>query len=270
MTRLRCLALLGAGVLIVACGDPYQHTNPYDPAYPVEFDIIGPDSVFSLGELAHYTVTTSPSFPDSAVTWLVDTFTLHRPGAIDTFYNGEEHTIPNRGDTIVDGAGYFRSATQGTYQSINPPFEPATITLAIDAALGAVDTTVGVDGGAAQTKVFRHVVYKQVVLTQRMVSMQLRCPATNICDTVAVGGTWSVWVDGWDALGHEIVALEDPTYNPVGATPIVTFTSRDSTVASVSPVNIRAATVTALKAGSTWIVATRKNAASDSILVVAQ
>ena len=47
-------------------------------------------------------------------------------------------------------------------------------------------------------------------------------------------------------------------------TPMATFTSRDTTVASVTPVGIRAATVTARKSGTTWIVATR-NSLLDSL-----
>lgn len=270
MTRGRTvLTLAGIAVLVAACGDPYLHTNPYDPADPVEIAISGPDTVFSYSEIAHYTAEISPAFPDSAVVWLVDTFTLHRPGAVDTSYNGMTFTIPNRGDTIIDGTPYFRPTGPGTFVSFKPPLEPATLNITIEVVLGGVDTTVAVyGGGASQTKVYRHTAYKQVVVTQRVTRIQLRCPDTSVCDTVAVGGTWSVWVDGFDALGQAIVALADPAANPPGATPIAIFTSRDTTVATVSPVNIRAATVTARKAGSTWIVATR-NSLSDSVLVVA-
>lgn len=269
MRRSRAVLLLaGIAVLILACGDPYLHTNPYDPAFPVAIDISGPDSVFSYAEIARYTAAISPAFPDSSVVWLVDTFTLHRPGAVDTVINGETFPLPH-GDTVVDGTPYFRPVSAGAFESFQPPLEPTTVTVTIEALLGGVDTTVAVfGGGAAQTKTYRHTGYKQVVLTQRVTRIQLRCPNTSACDTVAVGGTWSVWVDGFDALGSGILALGDPTANPPGDTPIAIFTSRDTTVATVSPVNIRAATVTARKAGSTWIVATRKTL-SDSILVVA-
>ncbi|HEY2849245.1 MAG TPA: hypothetical protein VGI97_05165 [Gemmatimonadaceae bacterium] len=269
MSRHRVLSLIGAGVLIVACGDPYMHTNPYDPVFPVEIDISGPDSIFSYEELAQYSAQTTPMFPDSAVTWLVDTFTLHRPGPVDTSFDGMTLPLPNRGDTIVEGTSYFTPSTPGTFQSFKPPLEPTTLTVTIEALLGAVDTTVSVNGGLVDTKTYRHTAYKKVVLTQRVTHVQLRCPDTHACDTLAVGGTWSVWVDGFDALGHGILALADPAANPPGATPVATFTSRDTTVASVSPVNIRAANVTALKAGTTWVVATR-GLLSDSVLVVAK
>lgn len=39
MSHHRAVSLIGAGILIVACGDPYLHTNPYDPVVPVEIDI---------------------------------------------------------------------------------------------------------------------------------------------------------------------------------------------------------------------------------------
>lgn len=270
MSHRRVLSLIGAGVLIVACGDPYLHTNPYDPAFPVAIDITGPDSVFSYAEFANYSAQIAPMFPDTAVSWLVDTFTLHRPGLTDTTIDGVTYPIPNRGDTIIDGTPYFMPRGPGTFQSVEPPLEPTTVTVTIEALLGGVDTTVAVyGGGTAQTKTYRHTGYKKVVLMQRVTRVQLRCPNTHACDTLAVGGTWSVWVDGFDALGHGIVALLDPAANPVGDTPIATFAARDSTVASVSPVNIRAANVTALKAGSTWIVATR-GLLSDSVLVVAK
>jgi hypothetical protein len=260
--------LISLAVLLVACGDPYLHTNPYDPAVPVQIEITGPDSLFSYAQYANYSAQITPFFPDSAVQWLVDTFTLHRPGLVDTTINGETFTIPNRGDTIVDGTPYFTPSGQGTFESIKPPLEPTTVTVTIEALLGAVDTTLSGAGGAAvQAKTYRHVGYKKVVLTQRVARLQLRCPATHACDTLAVGGAWSVWVDAFDPLGRLIVELTDPTANPAGDTPIAIFTSRDTTIASVSPVNIRAATVAARKAGSTWIVATR-NSLSDSVLVV--
>ncbi|MGH7656451.1 MAG: hypothetical protein ACREN6_17515 [Gemmatimonadaceae bacterium] len=270
MNRHRVLSLIGAGVLIVACGDLYLHTNPYDPAFPVEIDITGPDSIFSYAEFANYSAQTTPVFSDTAVSWLVDTFTLHRPGLTDTTIDAVTYPIPNRGDTIVDGTPYFMPRGPGTFQSLKPPLEPTTVTVTIEALLGAVDTTIArYGGGPAQTKTYRHTGYKKVVLVQRVTRVQLRCPDTHACDTLAVGGIWSVWVDGFDALNHGITALLDPTVNPPGDTPIATFTSRDTSVASVSPVNIRAANVTALKAGSTWIVATR-GLLSDSVLVVAK
>lgn len=268
MRRPIVVPLISLAVLLVACGDPYLHTNPYDPAVPVQIEITGPDSLFSYAEYANYSAQITPPFPDSAVQWLVDTFTLHRPGRVDTTYNGVTYPIPDRGDTVVDGTSYFAPSSPGTFRSLKPPLEPVSLTVTIEALLGAVDTTLAIYSGIVQTKTYRHVGYKQVVLTQRVARIQLRCPDTSVCDTIAVGGTWAVWVDGFDALGHGILSLADPTANPAGGTPIATFVSRDTSVAGVLPVNIRAATVTARKAGSTWIVATR-NSLSDSVLVVA-
>ena len=62
-----------------------------------------------------------------------------------------------------------------------------------------------------------------------------------------------------DALGQPIVALHSPAANPATGTAVATFVVRDTTIASVAPVGIRAATVTARKSGSTWIVATRSS-----------
>ena len=71
-------AVAGAALLIIAfaCGDPYLHTNPYDPVAPVTITIDGPDTIFSLGQLAQYTATEVPAFPDTALTWTIDTSTI--------------------------------------------------------------------------------------------------------------------------------------------------------------------------------------------------
>ncbi len=59
--RLHKLIRVAALIGVVACGDPYLHTNPYDPVYPVEFAISGPDTLFSLGEIGQYTVQNQPT-----------------------------------------------------------------------------------------------------------------------------------------------------------------------------------------------------------------
>lgn len=259
-----------AAALIVAfaCGDPYLHTNPYDPAVPVEIAITGPDSLFSYGELAQYTVQTTPAFPDSAVQWTIDTVTIHRGGNVDTIINGSLTTNPGTGDTTVAGDSIFKPVGVGSFQSTAPPLDPASVTVTVVALIGGYDTTLAIWGiGTIQTKGYRHVGYKTVVLTQRVTRIQLRCPDTHACDTLATGGTWSVWVDGFDALGRQIYALTGATTNPPGSPPIATFVSRDTTIATVTPVHIRAATVTARRSGSTWIVATR-NTLLDSLQVV--
>jgi hypothetical protein len=127
----------------------------------------------------------------------------------------------------------------------------------VKATIGTIDTTLGRDYQAVQTTVWRHEGSKSVVVTQRVVRIQLRCPDTHACDTLSAGAAWSVWANGYDALGQPIFALVSSTANPATGTPIATFVARDTTIASVAPVGIRAATVTARKTGSTWIVATR-------------
>lgn len=233
------------GVLIlvaaVACGDPYQHTNPYDPAYPVSISLIGPDTLFSYQELGTYSVQIVPAFPDTAFRYASS-------------------------DSIV-----FPPAGVGAFHSNAPPLYPATRSVTVTGGVGSIDTmpsTAGsVLGPAPTIKVYRHSASKVVVLTQRVTRIQLRCPDTHSCDPLSVGGTWSVWADGFDALNQQIVALHSSVANPATGTPVATFAARDTTVASVSPVGIRAATVTALKSGTTWIVGTR-GALLDSLQLV--
>jgi hypothetical protein len=113
----------------------------------------------------------------------------------------------------------------------------------------------------------RHVGYKTVVVTQRLTRISLRCPDTRACDSLAVGGTWSVWVDGFDARGLQIASLRTADTNPSAGPPIAVYTVRDTTIATLVPAGIRAATVTALKSGTTWIVGAR-GALSDSLQLV--
>lgn len=268
--RLAALCVAATLVAAVACGDPYKHTNPYDPAVPVEINITGPDSLFSYGQFAQYRVQTIPSFPDSAIAWNIDTTTIHRGGNLDTIIGGFSFTNPGTGDTVVEGDRLFKPSGFGTYQSLAPPLEPTTQIVTVEALIGRVDTTLARwNSGAIQTNQYRHYGYKRVVLTQRLTRIQLRCPDTHVCDTLSAGGTWSVWVDGFDALGYQISALTSSTANPGGGSPIVTYTARDPLVASVAPDRIRVALVTALKPGTTWIVATR-GSLLDSLRLVVQ
>jgi hypothetical protein len=267
----RSIELLGMMALVAAfaCGDPYKHTNPYDPAVPVEMNVTGPDSLFSYGQFGQYRVQTIPSFPDSAITWNIDTTTIHRGGNIDTMLPGGLSTNPGTGDTVVEGDSLFKPMGFGTYQSTAPPLEPVTQTVTVEALIGRVDTTLATwNRGTIQTNQYRHYGYKSVVLTQRLTRIQLRCPDAHVCDTLSAGGTWSVWVDGFDALNRQIYALTSSTANPIRGSPIVTYTVRNSLIASVAPVRIRAANVTALKTGTTWIVATRGSLLDSLALVV--
>jgi hypothetical protein len=234
----RLAGLLGATLLLAsfACGDPYLATNPYDPAHAVSITVTGPDSLFSYAEIAHFGAVIVPAFPDTAVKFDSSDSLSFMPVGAASFEAGP--TIP-------------------------PPLWPATKTVTVIAGIGAIDTTYTQWNNACacivtiRTHWYRHIGSKMVVLTQRVVRILLRCPDTNACDPLSAGGAWSVWVDGFDALNHKIFALTGATTNPLSGTPVATFVSRDTTIASVSPVGIRAATVTARKTGTTWIVATR-------------
>ena len=274
-------ALIGIAVLtaLIACGDPYLHTNPYDPAHVLPIAIVGPDTLFSSGEVARYMVQTSPPWPDTGVLWTIDTFTNYPSEG------GCGPPGPPR-DTILLYSG------AGTYQAFSPPLEPYKFTIPIEAWLGSIDSTVSsgtCGGGVGTTDVPypRHVAYKTVVVMQRVTHIQLRCPTTHACAPLAVGDSEFVWVDGYDALGAPITALQDPAANPPSGNPpeplvttdtailraqttnnpVATYVSRDTTIARSAPVGVRVARVTAVAPGSTWFVATR-GALRDSLQIV--
>jgi hypothetical protein len=234
-------AIVDASMLLlvatVACGDPYLHTNPYDPVFPVAVTVLGPDTVFSYTEVATFALQTVPAFPDTSVMF-------------------------SSSDSVA-----FPPAGFGAFSSAAPPLYPLTRSVIVIGGVGAFDTlsSVAAGGQAKMIKQWRHSALKTVVLTQRVVRISLRCPDTHACDTLAAGGSWQVWVDGLDAVNQLIVALHSPVANPSSGAPIATFTVRDPTIASVTPLGIRAATVTALRSGTTWIVGTRI-AAQDALL----
>ena len=266
--RWRGVALAATGTLVaaIACGDPYLHTNPYDPVVPVSYSFTGPDTLFSLGQIAQYHVQTTPVFPDSAFIWVIDT-AQRFPVSVD-------------GDTTVDGTVYASVAGNGAIQVRTLPLEPVSTTIGLHADIGTIDTMYnvllpGVLVGEYQQfetvkgVLARHIGTKLIVLMQRVTRIQLRCPVANACDTLSAGGTWSVWVDGFDALNRQIVSLTSSTANPATGPPVVTYAVRDTTIARSSPVGIRATTITALKPGTTWVVATR-GALADSLKLVVQ
>lgn len=271
---------------LIACGDPYLHTNPYDPVYPVVGTITGPDTLFSLGEVGHYSVQINPAWPDSGVIWAVDTFS-------DYFTTQQSLALNPCIRVAVRGDTALVPTAPGAYESILPPLEPYSFKIAIEVWLGTIDTTVAIDAGRCfgpngtiGIPSPRHVVYKEVVVTQRLTSIRLRCPDTHACTPLTVGDTADIWVDGFDALGGGIKGLfasvNPATGNPdipyvttdtailrvqKGNNPIATYVSRDSTIARATPVGIRVAHITAVNPGSTWIVATR-GALADSLQVV--
>jgi hypothetical protein len=223
---------------VISCDAPYVRDNPYDPAVPVTITITGPDSLFSAFEVGTYTAATTPSFPDSAVDW---------PGV----------GVPGRSTD---------------YQSAGPPLWPATATVNIQAAIGKTDSTVSFVEGfntviVQQIEIYRHVGTKSVVLTQRLTHIALRCPDVHACSSIGVGGTDSVWVDGSDALNQQIYRPLGTPLNALNGTPIATFALRDPSIANLVPVGIRVVAVNAIKAGSTWVIATRGSLV-DSLQVV--
>jgi len=220
-------------VVLIACGDPYLHTNPYDPVVPVNITVTGPDTIYNSFELATFSAQSVPAFPDSAVSWNSD--------------------------------GLQSAGGTGTFQAVGQPLWPAYFAATVNALIGKVDTTISINYTTVHLSIWRHVGSKQVVVTQRLTRIVLRCPDVHACDTLSVGGAWSVWVDGFDASNKQIYALVSSVKNPQTGVPIALYTSRDPTIASVSSLDgIRAANVTALKVGTTWIVGTRI-AAQDTL-----
>ena len=260
--------MLAAAALVVAiaCGDPYLHTNPYDPVVPVAYTFTGPDTLFSLGEIGQYRVQTTPAFPDSAFIWVIDT--------------AQRFPVSVNGDTTVNGTVYASVAGNGSIQVRTLPLEPVSTTIGLHADIGTIDTLYNVllpgvlIGEFQQFEVVkgvlaRHIGTKLIVMMQRVTRIQLRCPVTHACDTLSAGSTWSVWVDGFDALNKQIATLTSSTANPASGAPVVTYAIRDTTIALSSPVGIRSTTITALKSGTTWVVATR-GALLDSLQLVVQ
>lgn len=237
--------LLASLATALACGDPYGRTNPYDPQTPIELSLSGPDSLFSSGEFAQYHVLSAPAFPDTAGAWGVAGCGLVCP---------------------------LKSGGFGRFQVFAPPIEPATQTLTIVVQLGGYDTTNTISNGggvsfAIPSTAYRRRYTKDVVITQRVTHLQLRCPDSHTCPPRSVGDSLTVWVDCFDALNGPLTGLTSPTGNIFTGAPLVTYVSRDPSVATATPVGIRAASVRALKSGSTWIVASR-NSLADSVQVV--
>ena len=276
-------------VALVACGDPYLHTNPYDPVYPVEFTITGPDTLFSLGEVGQYTVQTNPPWSDTGFVWGIDTFSYYFDPPLPPQPPGAP-SVPCV-DRVVSGDTALKGDGSGAYRSVLPPLEPYSFTISIEASVGTIDTLVSANSCTAPVQSLitraRHTGYKSVVITQRVTRIQLRCPDAHACAPLAVGDSAFIWVDGFDALNKQIAALTSSTANPksgnppvpyvtsdtailrvqAGNDPVVTYVSRDTTIARTTAIGIRVARVTPVQPGSTWVVATR-GALSDSLQIV--
>ena len=241
----RVARLLAAAALVVAiaCGDPYRHTNPYDGLYPVTVTVNGPDTVLSLGRPHSMSAQAIRRSPTTAFGYAVTDSILFVPAGVGAF------------------------TAYGT--PLWPQYNTVTVLVGVSAYDTIVPNPIDPVGPGLALRQFRHATTKMVVLTQRVVRIQLRCPDTHACATVPVGGTWSVWADGLDALNQQIVALHSLVANPATGTPVATYSIRDTTIATFTPVGIRAATVTALKSGTTWIVGTR-GTLLDSLQLVVQ
>jgi len=237
MRRSVWLASAALTVVAFACKD-FLRTNPYDYDAPFTIVIQGPDTLFSLAQIGSYKAVTVPVVSDTAI----------------KFESSDE--------------GAFAPAGPGSFESMSPPLWPATNQVLVYGLMGATDTTLSLDGVTVQKKISRRKVSKAVILTQRITTISIRCPDTHACAQVSVVGTWQVWSDGFDAGGLRVNAFTSLTTNPLAGAPFATFVSRDTTIASVSPVGIRAANVTARKVGSTWIVAARGTLLDSLALVV--
>ena len=251
-------------VAAIACGEKFQHDNPYDPIVPVTIVVSGPDTLFSFNEVGQYSAQSQPVFPDTA------------------FQFGSEDSVA------------LSPTLAGAFASKTPPLYPATKTVRVSALLGQIDTISNKEDlscptappcrdlgncpppppckvAATHSLAWRHSASKTVVLTQRLVRIQLRCPASHACDTLSAGAIWTVWADGFDALNQPILALTGTNANPgvSAANPVVaTFALRDTTIGALTPVGVRVANVTAAKSGSTWIVATRGTLTDSLRLIV--
>jgi hypothetical protein len=93
-TRHRRGALLAITVLLTIsvsdCGE-FAHTNPFDPAVPVNVTITGPDSAFAQFDTLHFALTTDPAYDYADVQWemsglqRIDNSGTYRVGAIENY-----------------------------------------------------------------------------------------------------------------------------------------------------------------------------------------
>jgi hypothetical protein len=219
----------------LACID-FRHTNPFDPQVPVTVTIF-PETLFSVARgLVQFTLATVPPLTDPDALWSVGTKDLY----------------------ATDGTGLLYST--------GAPLWPQTETVPITIGIGR--HYLKYDRSVPYSYDYTRHISGSVVITQRLVRIQTRCAGAPACDALSVGGTVSVFVDGNDALGSGISGLEDPTANPLTAAPVAVFIVRDTSIASAVPVGMRVATVTAKKAGATWIVAQRDSLRDSLRLVV--
>jgi hypothetical protein len=225
-------ALAGAIALTlcVACLD-IKHTNPFDPDTPLRVTIM-PETLFSVAGEVHFTFSTVPEITDPGPAW-------------------------GGGNADLSPLGYA-----GSFFSHAAPLWPQTETVQVSIGVGRNNLL------NLPHYSYARVFNGSVVVTQRLVQLHARCPDTNICDTLSAGASWSVFMDGFDALGSGIAGLVTPTMNPPDVPAIAQFIVRDTSIASASPIGMRAASVTAKRSGSTWLIAQRDSLRDSLQLVV--
>jgi hypothetical protein len=242
-TERRVVVVLAGAALALswACGEPFVRTNPYDPNVPVTVTLDGPDTIFNSFTQVFYPAHADPAvFPDSAFQ-----YTSTQPRVLQ--------------------------AAPGSFFVEVTPLYPAVIPVTVVVGVGAIDTqppSAGGNGPAAHVTVYRHSVTKIIYLSQRIKNITLRCPDTHACPAMSVGGSDTVWVDPTDSLGHPIQTFFGSTTNSTTGDLLVTYSVRDATIASVVPIGVRAGAISALKAGSTWIIGTRGPLVDSIQLVV--
>ena len=223
MRRAAVLVASGSLVCALACID-FRHSNPFDPAVPVTVAIF-PETLFSVaGKLIQFSFATVPPLTDPKAIWAVATNDLYTMDGTGLLYSAGAPLWPKT-DTVPIAIGIGLHA-------LNDPFVPYS------------DSVTRTISGS-------------VIVTQRLVRIRTRCAGAAACDSLTVGVTTSVFVDGFDALGSGLSGLADSMANPATDSSIVVFTIRDPTIATALPVGMRAATVNAKRVGSTWLVAQR-------------
>jgi hypothetical protein len=130
-------------VLVESC-EAFTHTNPYDPETPFEYAISGPDSLFSLGQVASYAIESKPALADTAGIWSCECL------------------------EVVSHAGTRTFSMSG---QVAPPQWPATKTVRLNALIGKYDTIVFINSPAGPSpelvQRYRRTLTRTIVITQR-------------------------------------------------------------------------------------------------------
>jgi hypothetical protein len=138
------LVIASALVLSIASCEAFTHSNPYDPQTKFEYSILGPDTLFSLGQVASYEIQSKPALADTAGIWSCDCLEL------------------------VSQAGTRTFSVSGL---VAPPQWPATTTVRLDVLIGKFDTIVFHNSPSGPFPVlesrYQRTLSRTVVVTQR-------------------------------------------------------------------------------------------------------